>query len=82
MALLLFVLNFGTALAQGQEMYWSRSLGMKMRNTMITATYRKILETSVQSRDRLGTGAIYTLITQHSEIMYVALPLVSNLSAA
>ena len=72
MALVLFGLNFVTAVAQGQEMYWSRSLGMKMRNSMITATYRKILETSVQSRDRLGTGKVFTLITQDAEIMYLA----------
>ena len=43
-----------------------------MRNTMITSTYRKILETSVQSRDRLGTGKVFTLITQDAEIMYLA----------
>ena len=49
--------------------YWSRSLGAKMRHVMQTSTFRKILETSVQSRDKLGSGKMYTLITGDAEIM-------------
>jgi ABC-type multidrug transport system fused ATPase/permease subunit len=71
MALAIFGLNFIGAIAAGQEMYWSRSLGTKMRHVMQTATFRKILETSVQSRDKIGSGKIFTLITTDAEIMYM-----------
>jgi ABC-type multidrug transport system fused ATPase/permease subunit len=45
---------------------------MKMRSTMITTTYRKLLETSVQSRDSFGSGKLLTLMTQDPESMYAA----------
>eukprot|EP00039_Didymoeca_costata_P016336 m.290144 g.290144 ORF g.290144 m.290144 type:complete len:411 (-) comp16377_c0_seq32:8492-9724(-) len=68
----LFLFTVTMCLAQGMEMYWSRSLGMKMRNTMMTTVYRRILETPLQVRSQWSTGAVYTLITQNAEIMYLA----------
>ncbi len=43
-----------------------------MRSTMITTTYRRILETSIQSRDAFGSGKLITLMTQDPESMYAA----------
>lgn len=72
LALWLFLLNVIGAICQGQEMYWSRSLGMKMRNTMITSAYRRVLAQKVQDRDVWATGQVYGLITADAEIMYHA----------
>ena len=67
LSILLFLIALVTALAQGQEMWWSRSLATKIQAVLSAAVYPHILQASLQTQEAWTPSALAHLAAKDAE---------------